>query len=142
MKLTFSKIIFTVSLLFLFCSCDRTSCKTDNPIFLNNEVLSETYQKEVVKQIEKIGQDNLRFWLADYIEKDNRHYLVFYVQNNSLCAEAVMHIDHNNKRFSEIVNTKGKGRFNAEFRDVSFDVSKDDEDDFLLHYTGYESIID
>ena len=53
-----------------------------------------------------------------------------------------MHIDHEDKTFSEIVKTKGKGRFNAEFRGVSFDVSQDEEDSFLVHYTGYEYIID
>lgn len=53
-----------------------------------------------------------------------------------------MHIDHEDKTFSEIVKTKGKGRFNAEFRGVSFDVSQDDNDNFSLHYTGYKSIID
>ncbi|WP_040278013.1 hypothetical protein [Psychroserpens damuponensis] len=142
MKTTISKIILSGLLLFSLYSCDKLSCETDNAIFLNNEILSKTYQREVVHQIELVGQDKLRFWLADYIEKDNKHYLVFYTQGNGLCAQAVMHIDHNNKRFNDILNTKGKGLFNAEFRGVSFDISQDDNNNFLLYYTGHESIID
>jgi hypothetical protein len=111
-------------------------------VLLNNEVLSKVYQSEVVNQIELVGVNNLRFWLADYIEKDNNHYLVFYKQGTGLCAEAVMHIDNNNETFSDLVKTKGKGLFNAEFRSVTFDISENDEDKFLLHYTGHKTIID
>ena len=96
----------------------------------------------VVNQIELVGEANLRFWLADYVEKDQAHFLVFYVQNNNLCTEAVMHINQNNTAFTEFAKTKGKGRFNAEFKGVTFDISENDEDQFLLHYTGHESIID
>ncbi|WP_047547646.1 hypothetical protein [Psychroserpens sp. Hel_I_66] len=142
MKSIFSKCIFSTLILLSFYSCDRTSCETDNPIFLNNEVLSKVYQTEVVNKIKSIGTDNLRFWLADYLEKDQNDYLVFYVQNKNLCAEVVMHIDQTNPAFSQLVETKGKGRFNAEFRGVTFDISKNDDDKFPLHYTGHERIID
>lgn len=129
-------------LLLSLYSCDRSSCETDHPVFLNNDMLSEVYQKEVVHQIGLVGAANLRFWLADYLEKDNQHYLVFYTQGDGLCAQAVMHIDHHKEWFSEIVRTKGKGLFNAEFKGVSFDISQDEDDRFLLYYTGHKSIID
>ena len=142
MKSILVKYMLSALLLLSLYSCDRSSCETDNPAFLNNGVLSKVYQREVVHQIEIVGEDNLRFWLSDYVEKDQKHYLVFYVQNDNLCAQAVMQIDHEDKTFSELVNTKGKGRFNAEFKGVSFDVSQDDNDNLLIRYTGCESIID
>mgnify|MGYP001218298753 CR=1 FL=1 len=142
MNSTILKYFLSALLLLSLYSCDRSSCETDNLVFLNNDIRSEVYQKEVVHQIELIGKENLRFWLADYLEKDNKHYLVFYTQGDGLCAQTVMHIDRDDDAFSEIVKTKGKGRFNAEFRGVSFDVSQDEEDSFLVHYTGYEYIID
>ena len=137
-----SKCILSALLVLTFYSCDRSSCETDNPVLLNNEVLSKIYQREVVNQIELTGDETLRFWLSDYLEKNEQHYLVFYIQNDNLCAEAVMHIDHNDEAFSEIVKIKGQGRFNAEFRGVTFDISENDDDKFLLHYTGHKSIID
>jgi hypothetical protein len=137
-----SKCILSALLVLTFYSCDRSSCETDNPVLLNNEVLSKIYQREVVNQIELTGDETLRFWLSDYLEKNEQHYLVFYIQNDNLCAEAVMHIDHNDEAFSELIKIKGQGRFNAEFRGVTFDVSENDEDQFLLHYTGHKTIID
>ena len=137
-----SKCILSALLVLTFYSCDRSSCETDNPVLLNNEVLSKIYQREVVNQIELTGDETLRFWLSDYLEKNEQHYLVFYIQNDNLCAEAVMHIDHNDEAFSELIKIKGQGRFNAEFRGVTFDISENDDDKFLLHYTGHKSIID
>lgn len=138
-----NNILFVLVLLnFIILSCDRPACSTDNEIFLKNEVTSKIYQNEVAKHIENIGLENLRFWLADYFEGDAKHYFVFYIQNEDLCAKAVVRVNADNTNFSEVLKTKGKGRFNAEFRGLKLDPVKNEFGDTEFVYVSHERIID
>jgi hypothetical protein len=138
-----NKILFIFILLnFIILSCDRPACSTDNEIFLKNEVTSKIYQNEVAKHIQNIGQEKLRFWLSDYFESEAKHYFVFYTQNEDLCAKAVVKVDADNNSFSEILKTKGKGRFNAEFRGLKLDLVKNEFGDTEFVYISHDRIID
>lgn len=140
MKLFFKT--FTVLLLvFLFNSCDRKSCETDNPIFLQHTFSDKEYKAELAKQIESIGQENLRYWLHDYINQDDIEYLLFYVQNNDLCAEILVKMNHWNN-LELIQKTKGKGSFNAEFRGLKFEIIRNSNNDVEFVYKTNERIID
>ena len=138
-----NKLPFLILVSFLFIACDRAQCETDNQIFLNNEVISSVYQNELANQIQSAtNPKTLRFWLADYFEKDDKHYFVFYTQNDTLCAQTVVNVDENNTKFADVLITKGNGRFNAEFKGLTFDIIQNKQGNFEFHYTGHESIID
>lgn len=123
-------------------SCDRPKCSTNNEIFLKNDVTSKIYQNEVARHIEKIGTENLRFWLSDYFENNNEHYFVFYTQNQDLCAKTVVRVDANNSNFSEVLKNKGKGRFNAEFKGLKLNPVTNEFSDTEFVYVSHEYIID
>ena len=142
MPIKYLNTLLLVIIGFTLYSCDRSRCETNNEILLNHDVLSKTYQTEVAKQIEKIGIENLRFWLADYLEKDTTTYLLFYTQGTDLCAQILIQIDKTNPNLSGLVKTKGKGRFNAEFIDLKFDVTTNTMDQIEFKYIGHGTIID
>ncbi|MBO6630815.1 MAG: hypothetical protein JJ936_04505, partial [Psychroserpens sp.] len=76
MKPTILRLITSFVVIVQLYSCDRRECSTDNPIFVENEVSSVAYQNEVARQIESIGTENLRFWLANYLVQDDQPYFI------------------------------------------------------------------
>lgn len=142
MKSTNSQLlVYTISMFILF-SCDRKQCSTDNAIFLENEFESVTYQNEVAYQIETIGSDNLRFWLADYMEINNAPHFVLYAQGDDLCAKAIVSLDSNNPKLIMLSNSKGKGRFNAEFIDVQLKIETGSSGNKTIQWQSYATLID
>lgn len=137
----FFRFIPIVLLVICINSCDRKSCETDNPIFLNHTINHQDYKIELAKQIELIGQQNLRYWLHDNVNQDDSEYLQFYVQNDDLCAEMLIKMNHWNN-LEHIQKTKGNGSFNAEFKDLRFDINKNELGEVEFIYKNYERIID
>ncbi|MDG5492025.1 hypothetical protein [Psychroserpens sp. SPM9] len=109
---------------------------------MNYEVTSNEYQTEVAKLIESIGIENLRFWLADYIEKADKHYFIFYTQGHDLCAQMMVQVDAENPNFGELIKTKGKGRFNAEFVGLLVDIVPKNPNQIEFIYKSHKRIID
>ena len=137
---------YTKILVILLCysvlnSCDRTQCENNNSIFLTNNYSSNTYKLELANQIEVIGQENLRYWLEDFVVKDNIEYLVFYIQNDSLCASLELKMNNWNK-LESLKKVRGKGRFNAEFKGLRYDISIQTENEIEFIYLDYDKIID
>jgi len=128
-------------LLFFTISCDRKSCKTDNPIFLEHTYNDNVYKAELAAQIKNIGQENLRYWLHDYLQIKDSEYLLFYIQNDDLCAEILIKMNHwNNLEY--IQENKGKGSFNAEFKGLRFEILANDSGNIEFIYTSVDRIID
>ena len=142
MKLTHLRIITSFFLIIFLYSCDRNACKSDNPIFVENDVRSKVYQNEVADQIEMIGIENLRFWLGNYFENKDQPYFILYVQNDDLCAKAVVSINTENPKLKKLLETKGRGRFNAEFTDVNLEIESHPNGDKTLEWRSYATIID
>lgn len=136
----YNRFYLIIPILFIcLLSCDRPKCETDNAVFLNNSYDSEVYKAELANQITQIGQNNLRYWLKDYVESKT-DFLVFYVQNDSLCANIKITIN-NWKNLEQFKKTNGKGRFNAEFKGLNYKiVQENNQTDFI--YVGYDRIID
>jgi len=135
------KAISATLLAIFFVSCDRKSCETDNPIFLEYTYSDQKYKAELATQIEALGQENLQYWLHDYISQDNNEYLLFYVQNDSLCAEILVKMEHwNNLAF--IRKNKGVGTRNAEFRGLTFSINKNNKNETEFIYKSIVRIID
>jgi tRNA1(Val) A37 N6-methylase TrmN6 len=137
------RAIFSLFCLFLFLnSCDRSQCTNTNPIFNEYEYSDNSYKIELANKIDKIGLENLRTWLADYVEKDGDIYLVFYIQNENLCAKAMVKMNHWDKKMQHIKDKKGKGRVHAEFVDLDFSTQKTSNGDVEFIYKTFNRIID
>lgn len=140
MNKTFYLILFCLTL--IATSCDRKQCTNTNPIFDTHEYHEEAYKKELAKQIETIGLENLRTWLADYIEKDGKTYLVFYIQNNELCAKAMVTMISWDEKMQHVIDRKGKGRVHAEFTNLKFETitTKNGKTEFI--YQSFDRLLD
>ena len=137
----YTKVLVVLLCYSILNSCDRPQCETNNSIFLNNNYSSNDYKVELANQINKIGQENLRYWLKDYVETDSSEFLTFYVQNDSLCAELELKMnDWNNLEY--LKKNKGKGRFNAEFKELRFNITNKPENEIDFIYLDFDKIID
>ena len=123
-----------------FISCDRTPCKNTNPIFDDYQPVSTEYKLELMKQLSIVDKSQLRYWLKDYTEFENEVQLHFYIQSKELCAVLVLNIEQWNK-LERLRETKGKGRFNAEFTKLQFDIVQDTLNPKFV-YRDFSRIID
>jgi len=121
---TISQIFFLVFLLVCFISCDRPHCVNNNPIFDEYSPDSKEYKQELIKQLSIVDQSKLTYWLKDYIENENEVQLHFYIQSKELCAVLVLNVEQWGK-LEQLRKTKGKGRFNAKFINLQFDIVQD-----------------
>jgi len=129
-------VIFFVSLI----SCDRPTCKNTNPIFNNYQPVSKEYKLELMKQLSIVDKSKLRYWLKEYTEHENEVQLHFYIQSKELCAVLVLNIEQWNK-LERLRETKGKGRFNAEFTNLQFEIVQDSLNPKFV-YRDFSRIID
>ena len=121
-------------------SCDRPTCKNTNAIFDDYQPVSAEYKLELMKQLSIVDRSKLRYWLKEYTEYENEAQLHFYIQSKELCAVLVLNVEQWNK-LEQLRETKGKGRFNAEFTNLQFDIVQD----FLnpkFVYRDFSKIID
>ncbi|MCP3928685.1 MAG: hypothetical protein GY705_06245 [Bacteroidetes bacterium] len=132
--------ILTSAVLFQIYSCDRPECQNTNPVFENYKLESLEYKTELIKQIEKIGKENLSYWLDHYMEKNEQEYIVVNIQNGPLCAKGVFLIKNWNK-IEGIKKSKGVGYRGAELKGFSFDIERE-SDKIELVYRDLERIID
>ena len=121
-------------------SCDRPTCKNANPIFDDYQPVSTKYKQELVKQLSIVDKSKLRYWLKDYTEYENEVQLHFYIQSKELCAVLVLDVEQWNK-LEQLKKTKGKGRFNAEFKNLQFEIVQDSLNPKFV-YRDFSRIID
>jgi hypothetical protein len=79
---------------------------------------------ELIKQLSIIDKSKLRYWLKDYTEYENEVKFHFYIQSKELCAVLVLDIEQWGK-LEQLREKKGKGRFNAEFTKLQFEIRQD-----------------
>ena len=133
-------ILILSSFVFLFASCDRPECKNTNPIFDSNGVETNIYKKELIKEIERIGKENLTYWLSEYSEQNGQEYITVHIQGAGLCAKGTIRVT-DWKNMNGIKKTKGKGYHGSELRDLNFDaISEGDSITFVFKNLG--AIID
>lgn len=119
-------IITLITLLIFFAtvSCDRPNCKNKNPIFDSHAINSAEYKAELLREIEKQGQENLTYWFSDYTEQNGGEYIVVNIQNHSLCAKGMIRINDWQK-LEGIKRTKGLGYVGALLKGFTFDMRKE-----------------
>ena len=133
--------ILPMIILFLYLiSCDRTDCKNTNPIFDKYQPASTEYKLELIKQLSMVDKAELRYWLKEYNEIGNEVQLHFYIQSKELCAVLVLDVEQWNK-LEPLKKTKGKGRYNAEFTNLQFEIVHDPLNPKFV-YKDHSRIID
>ena len=93
-----------------------------------------------MKQLSMVDKSELRYWLKEYIEKENEVQLYFNIQSKELCAVLVLDVEQWNK-LEQIRKTKGKGRFNAEFTNLTYKIVQDPINPKFV-YNDYDRILD
>jgi len=84
--------IFSLILLCLSIGCNRPNCKNTNTVFEKFSPESSEYKLELNKQIGVIGFENLNYWFDRYLKRNNKEYIEIYVQNDSVCAKAILEV--------------------------------------------------
>ncbi len=118
------QILLSVFFFVCFISCDRPACKNTNSIFDKYQPVSKEYKLELIRQLSIVDKSKLTYWLKDYTEYDNEVQFHFYIQSKELCAVLVLNIEQWGK-LEPLKKTKGKGRFNAKFINLQFDIVQD-----------------
>ena len=125
----------------LISSCDTPQCKNSNPIFDKNTPESKAYQDELIQQLKTTDNSGLIYTLENYIEKEGTAFLYVRVQNDSLCATAVVKVTDWDVKLEDIHRTKGKGYHGAELKNLQLQIVQDSLKTELL-YKDIEAIID
>ena len=135
MILTANRVLMMSSIIFMLLSCDRPKCNNSNVVFDENEPQSEIYKKELAKQINILGSENLRYWLKSYEKEDFVEYMLIYVQNDSLCAIMQLNVHKWDKKIKHIQERKGVGRRGAELDGLKFTtINRNDSVSFVYKY--------
>lgn len=85
--------LFVLIVLILSISCDRPNCKNSNPIFEKFPPESDEYKSELADKIGLIGIENLDYWFDKYHMTNNKEFIEVFVQNDSLCAKAILEVN-------------------------------------------------
>ncbi len=135
------KSIFILStLLFFLASCDRPDCKNTNPVFDSNGIETNIYKQELVKQMDKVGKDNLTYWLSNYIEENGKEFITVNIQGGDLCAKGLLQVN-DWKSIEGIKRTKGVSYNGAQLKGLKFNtITTGESIDFI--YKNIESIVD
>lgn len=127
-------------LIIALASCDRANCKNTNPVFDSNSINSKAYKKELMKEVERVGIENLFYWFSSYSKQNEHEYITVYVQGDNLCAQALLLVK-DWKNIEGIKRTQGKSYRGSELKGLIFDiVTQGDSITFI--YKDLKRIID
>lgn len=99
------KNIETIAILILLIictACNRPNCKNTNPVFEKFSPESYEYKHELSNQIGIIGFENLNYWFDRYLKIKDKEYIEVYIQNDSVCAKAIVEV----KNWSKITGLR------------------------------------
>jgi len=136
-----TKSILILSILLIFLgSCNKPDCENTNSIFDSNRVESNTYKKELIKEMDRVGKENLTYWLSSYTEQNGKEFISINIQGDGLCAKGLLQVN-DWKNIEGIKRTKGVSYNGAELKSLTFDIITNGESiDFI--YKNIESIED
>jgi len=136
---TKSLLILSILLIFL-ASCDRPDCKNTNSIFDSNGVETNMYKQELIKEMHRIGKNNLTYWVSSYTEQNGKEFITVNIQGDGLCAKGLLQVNDWNI-IEGIKKTKGDSYIGAQLKGLTFDIITNGESiDFI--YKNIVSIVD
>jgi hypothetical protein len=96
------------------------------------------YKEELAKQIRSIGQDNLEYWFDRLERREDKDYMIIYVQGQSLCAKGYVRVQD----WKGIENLRDYGGYSgAGLSGLRLNISEINGKVELV-YAGIDSIID
>jgi hypothetical protein len=116
----FIYFIIAISLL----GCDRDKCTNTNPVFDKYPLESSEYREELVKQVETYGKDKIDYWIDGYVTAEDKEYMRVYMQNDKLCAKALLEIT-GNKNLENYRRVKGVSYNGAGLKGLHYQIGKD-----------------
>lgn len=136
---TKSILFFSIFVVFLG-SCDRPDCKNSNFVFDSNSIETTVYKQELVKEMDRIGKENLTYWLSNYTEQNGQEFITVNIQGVGLCAKGLIQVNNWGK-IEGIKRTKGVSYKGAQLKGLTFDIISNEESiDFI--YKNLERIVD
>lgn len=111
--------------------CDRAECTNTNPIFDKYTPESSEYREELVKQVERHGKDNIDYWIDGYVAAGNKEYMRVYMQNDKLCAKALLEIT-GNENLENFRRVKGVSYNGAGLKGLHYQIEKDSNGYYFL----------
>lgn len=132
-------LVFAVLVLAL-TSCDRPSCTSENSVFDAHSPESQEYKAELVKEMQKVGSENLTYWLHSYSENDGAEYITVNVQGEGICAKGHIRVKDWTK-IEGIQKAKGISYRGAQLAGLTFDV-KNENNTIELVYKDIDRIRD
>jgi|GEM_PF-669551 len=112
------------ALILVLSSCDRSTCKNQDPIFDRSSYDSQEYKQELADRIDQLGMDDLHYWFDSYVQQNGNDYILVDIQNDSLCAKGMIQVK-DWSMIEGIKRTKGASYKGAELKGLSFEVTKD-----------------
>jgi hypothetical protein len=135
------KSILILSTLIIFlASCDRPDCKNTNSVFDSNGLETNVYKQELIQEMDRIGKNNLTYWLSSYTEQNEKEFITVNIQGDGLCAKGLLQVN-DWKNIEGIKRTKGVSYRGAQLKGLTFDIITNGESiDFI--YNSIERIVD
>lgn len=127
MKKYFIKTISVFYFLLLIVSCDRPECNNTNPIFNKYSPETKIYKDELVKELKKVENSKLTYWMDSYQEINNSKFIYVHIQGDGLCAKIMLTIDSSEIGIEEMLEKKGLTYSGAELENLKFDIKKDNK---------------
>jgi hypothetical protein len=131
-----SKSIITILIVLLCVSCNRPECKNTNGIFNQFTPDKEEYKKELAAEMQKIGTNNLRYWLDKPIVVEGKQLVEVYIQGHGLCAKGQLFVADKAKQ-GGLGSYSGEGYRGAELKNVEITISQESGGtNFILAQVG------
>ena len=134
------KLFFVITVFIAIQSCDRPRCTNTNAVFDKNELNSKQYNDELVREIKKYKTQDITYWFKQYINENNKEYILVNIQNDSLCAVGKFKVVSWDK-LEGVKQTKGVGYIGAQLKGFNFVVEKDSLKTELV-YKNIDKILD
>ena len=134
------KITYSLSIIFLLVivGC-QPPCNNEVGVFDEFPCEDPEYQKALQKILAEAEENELRFYVRDYLFISDKEFLVVQVHGPKICAEAHFLVT-NPSGIKGIRNHLAKGYRGAELRGLAYSVSSEVENRMV--YRGVERIVD
>lgn len=116
--------ILFLTTLFALQSCQTVDCNNTNAIFDNHQPNEQVYKDELVKQVVP-RQENFRYVVKGYEERNNNQYLNVTIHGDSICAEASLLVENPDNTIQNLIAVKADGYHHAELKGLQFTVERD-----------------
>lgn len=117
----------------LISSCNMPNCENKRPIFNQYQPEDLQYKAELVRLIDSIGKQHFRYWINDYLHRDDRDFVSVFVQSETVCAVTEFDIT-DAKKLEQYKSISGKGYSGAELKGLNYSIDNDgDSIQFILH---------